>query len=1196
MLGKVYVVFKLPDILVKWGSYRSKYYQTLLGITEDGDILETNDILLSYIESIQRMNVTYLIHNTHNHSYRNNRLELLEPVGLKNDLSQDILDVNTWWAQVNDTVRFGGETFSPRYIFKVYSVEQYNYSTVGTGSVLFQLESDIQKTEFGYELYINATEQEETIKYGPFTHEIIFSKNDENTDDNKITSGTININLAKINTDNNFFIFLNKANKSIALFNVSKQYHYITLQELANEPIKVSGQKGVNEINIQTKLSNIENKWVIDCTLFYNDTTSINNIQNNIIIGADISTTDTPPIENIEIELLNFSNEAIIYFDLPSIYQETKHYDLRIYVDKNVPDDDLNKRMVWSNHAEQLYRLYGKNVWFYYKGGTNKDVTYRTKFISDQPASSLSPYEIQTNVYSGDATFQIGSGKSSIKQIYIPSSGTSYSVEFFTDYDSNITLMKKDVFIDDGVSRSDSLFDSYKPHLNVWFYWYINDDDSSYTNDTLYRTKFIDSDESSDFYKIRHEIYPGNAIPEQVQLVNPIEGGIIENIVFSKQVVDVGFHRIAKHSVRKPAFETFVNKIDTDTEFYCRFTKLEDGNIHLNINTNTVLPIYRGKLLGALNTNFEKVELTLLYGDDVLRIHTGQYLYWANCDIELIEEDVVDQIQNLGLEITINPLNTNVIDTVDDITTYVVKFNTNRELTNQYIHSLDDEQSMFKKYGINTWFYWYIDGNKTVIYRSRFLSGLNTDGLYDIFHEVYSGNYSDDSAFWLSYEITTRTIVTVDLKLVNTLINNIMQPIVTDIYGYTNLNTYTTADDIIFPLTIFTPNDFNIIDKSDAMELVYDIRSKISRITDKNKSESVTYMAFMNSIAIHLAYTNHRITLQKSYLSDIVSLSNKVSRFKLIKEIQYLQQRVVNHIYYDFVDDSFELRFKKDTLYRLFNRINIHFEQELLDFQTSNQLRLVHNVTRTMPGIIPSIENDYTITLPLNFWFNQKPHSYLPIAAMQYQKLSLTIELDDWIDCLDNDDEQKQIIRQQGLVPKISCLSEYITLDKNERIRFNTSRLEYLITRTQLDSKHLQNISNTIPIDITDTIKDLMWVVWDNDTNEPVEIQKCSFYLSNETTYEITNPTYYTTIVPYEKYNSVHITDKDVYCYYSFALYPTLYQPSGSCNIGLIPNKSMNIMIKAENNVIPSNMKLEIFAHKYDVLVVENGHATIAHY
>ena len=149
--------------------------------------------------------------------------------------------------------------------------------------------------------------------------------------------------------------------------------------------------------------------------------------------------------------------------------------------------------------------------------------------------------------------------------------------------------------------------------------------------------------------------------------------------------------------------------------------------------------------------------------------------------------------------------------------------------------------------------------------------------------------------------------------------------------------------------------------------------------------------------------------------------------------------------------------------------------------QQSNYANLVGNVPKLVQPSTsskPSLE----IYVPLQFYFCRNPGLALPLIALQYHEVKITIEFRSKEECywtekgVDND-----------IIPDFtsSLWVDYIFLDTDERRRFAQASHEYLIEQLQFSGdESITTTSEKINLSLNHPVKELVWVVQkDNHVN-----------------------------------------------------------------------------------------------------------------
>ena len=118
---------------------------------------------------------------------------------------------------------------------------------------------------------------------------------------------------------------------------------------------------------------------------------------------------------------------------------------------------------------------------------------------------------------------------------------------------------------------------------------------------------------------------------------------------------------------------------------------------------------------------------------------------------------------------------------------------------------------------------------------------------------------------------------------------------------------------------------------------------------------------------------------------------------------------------------------------------------------------------------------DYTLYIPLQFWFCRNPGLSLPLIALQYHEVKINIEFREARDCY------AAVGAYETQVPSLRSASlyvDYIYLDTDERRRFAQVSHEYLIEQLQFTGEEtVVSTSNKIKLNFNHPCKELVWVV-----------------------------------------------------------------------------------------------------------------------
>jgi hypothetical protein len=116
---------------------------------------------------------------------------------------------------------------------------------------------------------------------------------------------------------------------------------------------------------------------------------------------------------------------------------------------------------------------------------------------------------------------------------------------------------------------------------------------------------------------------------------------------------------------------------------------------------------------------------------------------------------------------------------------------------------------------------------------------------------------------------------------------------------------------------------------------------------------------------------------------------------------------------------------------------------------------------------------EYTIYIPLQFWFNRNPGLALPLIALQYHEVRFIIEfekLDMIINCVHS---SKQTVTSN--LKNTTLLTDYIFLDQDERRRMAQTGHEYLIEQVQSTYESINSTNQKIVLDFNHPCKEIVW-------------------------------------------------------------------------------------------------------------------------
>jgi len=275
----------------------------------------------------------------------------------------------------------------------------------------------------------------------------------------------------------------------------------------------------------------------------------------------------------------------------------------------------------------------------------------------------------------------------------------------------------------------------------------------------------------------------------------------------------------------------------------------------------------------------------------------------------------------------------------------------------------------------------------------------------------------------------------------------------------------------------------------------------------------------------------------------------------------------------------------------------------------------------------------YTLYVPLQFWFNRNPGLALPLIALQYHEVKIWLEFNPLSAlCWSNQTSIINSVNSTGLV-SASLYVDYIYLDTDERRRFAQVSHEYLIEQLQFTGgESVTSSANKIKLNFNHPTKELVWVVqrdsfvacdagvidpykgaqpfnysdwWDRSVLEsgysvtrvegmagsnPVVTAKIQ--LNGHDRFDERDGRYFNLVQPYQHHTNIPAVGINVY---SFALKPEEHQPSGTCNFSRIDNATLYVTLS--NNTVGTSLtaQVRVYAVNYNVLRIMSGMGGLAY-
>jgi hypothetical protein len=313
--------------------------------------------------------------------------------------------------------------------------------------------------------------------------------------------------------------------------------------------------------------------------------------------------------------------------------------------------------------------------------------------------------------------------------------------------------------------------------------------------------------------------------------------------------------------------------------------------------------------------------------------------------------------------------------------------------------------------------------------------------------------------------------------------------------------------------------------------------------------------------------------------------------------------------------------------YYLLEYCNFYLDELLIDGYNSNLLSLLDKINgledykhgidilngNTEYNIIYNEldKSNINIKIPLKFYFCKDVALSIPMTNLLYTKGIIKFKTRKIEDLLIYD-EKALIIKK----PKIKCTTtiQYIYLEEEERKRIAKSKMEFLIEKFRYCGLYKYNKTNLIDnkiitkLRIADPTKYILWRIkiiyentmqnnytWNidgylNENYIPQKITESIKIYFNGSSREQGESELFNLINPHMR--CVGSLDEDEYMYI-FALYPLLYQPSGSVNMtnieDVIIEHKFNTFFLSELDKKGLNFEIEYWALGYNILRYMSG-------
>lgn len=348
---------------------------------------------------------------------------------------------------------------------------------------------------------------------------------------------------------------------------------------------------------------------------------------------------------------------------------------------------------------------------------------------------------------------------------------------------------------------------------------------------------------------------------------------------------------------------------------------------------------------------------------------------------------------------------------------------------------------------------------------------------------------------------------------------------------------------------------------------------------------------------VNVQFTRNADLVGRTYLRTVLpAVTGSGSGFSWVNEIGH---QVIKNVSVDIGGQEIDKHYAE--WFTIWNSLT------LPSGKTDGYNAMIGNTT-ALTGAYPALAVDSgdataetVIYVPLAFTWNRHPEIYLPMVALQFQDVRITVEFRNLAECYRG--------TYSGSTPQLGETSlwvDYIYLDSEERRLFARGKHEYLIEQLQYQGdESLNGLNNKVKLSFNHPVKELYWAVarndnmdtsdniyldWtnftdkhlDNDGNNPVSTAK--ILLNGQERFSIRDGKYFRLVQHFQHHTNVGLEGLNAY---SFAIHPENHQPSGTTNFSRIDNASLNVVLTSAMSGVDATIK--VYANNYNVLRVASG-------
>ena len=326
------------------------------------------------------------------------------------------------------------------------------------------------------------------------------------------------------------------------------------------------------------------------------------------------------------------------------------------------------------------------------------------------------------------------------------------------------------------------------------------------------------------------------------------------------------------------------------------------------------------------------------------------------------------------------------------------------------------------------------------------------------------------------------------------------------------------------------------------------------------------------------------------------------SQLKIKLRALYKQKK--EHPIHKILENVIKIKYKDKLYSHLIKELKFYIGDYLIASQNIHQLRSEYNINRQSADVVldqlstidpdVTLSNSQQIMIPLMFWFSAVTTNYFPLVALRYQTIRLELEINDFENVIENTDREIAIIKQYDNRNYMDIIdsylhSEYIFLSRKERQQFSIKKLNYLVSGSDFALEQMTDIQYEMSYTFGHPIRRLFFSVYRSSDDTYIPLESCKLLFTTEHGTDITDPFYYSTVQTWQHSRALNSR----FYYLSFELFDNPSQPSGSCNLGIIPHKQLQIVLDKQYLPDVKDLTLIMSSVYHNILSIENGMAKL---